>query len=204
MASSEPSRAVRTIHQMEMPATKEPATSQAEVMTCAYSLRYTPEVMSCMKPLTPSSSARPVSGLKRAPTGCCIHALAARIQAAENMVPRATHQIVSRCMPLERRPQPKIHRPRKVDSRKKARRASTARGAPKMSPTKREYSDQFMPNWNSCTIPVATPSAKLMRRSLPKKRVACSQYSLPVRCHAVCMMATSRDRPIVSGTRTKW
>ena len=62
MASSEPSRAVRTIHQMEMPATKEPATSQAEVMTCAYSLRYTPEVMSSMKPLTPSSSARPVSG----------------------------------------------------------------------------------------------------------------------------------------------
>ena len=35
----EPSRAERTIHQMEMPATKEPATSHAEVMTWANSLR---------------------------------------------------------------------------------------------------------------------------------------------------------------------
>lgn len=46
MASSLPSRAVRTIHQMEMPATKEPATSHADVMTWAYSLKYTPEVTS--------------------------------------------------------------------------------------------------------------------------------------------------------------
>ena len=45
--------------------------------------------------------------------------------------------------------QPKIQMPRKTDSRKKASRASMARGTPKMSPTKREYSDQFMPNWNS-------------------------------------------------------
>jgi hypothetical protein len=26
-----------------------------------------------------------------------------------------------------------------------------------------------MPNWNSCTMPVATPSAKLIKKSLPKK-----------------------------------
>ena len=43
-----------------------------------------------------------------------------------------------------------------------------ASGAPKMSPTKREYSDQFMPNWNSWTMPVTTPMAKLMRNSLPQ------------------------------------
>lgn len=34
--------------------------------------------------------------------------------------------------------QPKIHRPMKVDSKKKAISASKASGAPKMSPTKRE------------------------------------------------------------------
>ena len=28
-----------------------------------------------------------------------------------------------------------------------------------------------MPNWNSCTMPVATPSAKLIRKSLPQKVV---------------------------------
>ena len=28
--------------------------------------------------------------------------------------------------------------------------------------------DQFIPNWNSCTMPVTTPIAKLIRNSLPK------------------------------------
>ena len=45
-------------------------------------------------------------------------------------------------------------------------------GAPKTSPMKIEYSLQFIPNWNSCTIPVATPIAKLIRNSLPKNRVS--------------------------------
>ena len=65
------------------------------------------------------------------------------------------------------RSQPKIHRPRKTDSMKKASSASSASGAPKMSPTNREYSLQFMPNWNSWTMPVTTPMAKLIRKSLP-------------------------------------
>ena len=73
-----------------------------------------------------------------------------------------------------------------------------------MSPTNREYSDQFMPNWNSCTMPVATPRAKLMSRILPKKSVRRSQCSLPVLYHMVCRMATSGAIPIVSGTRMKW
>nr|KEO85294.1 hypothetical protein DA06_25530 [Georgenia sp. SUBG003] len=76
--------------------------------------------------------------------------------------------------------------------------------APKMSPTKREYSDQFMPNWNSCTMPVATPSAKLMSRTLPKNFVSRCHFSSPVRTHAVCMIATRGDSPIVRGTRMKW
>ena len=67
--------------------------------------------------------------------------------------------------------QPKIHRPRKVDSTKKASRASMASGAPKTSPTKRLYSLQAMPNWNSCTMPVATPMMKLIRNSLPQNFV---------------------------------
>ena len=54
------------------------------------------------------------------------------------MVPIATSQMLSRCSRLGMRSQPKIHRPRKVDSRKKASSASIASGAPKMSPTKRE------------------------------------------------------------------
>ena len=67
-----------------------------------------------------------------------------------------------------------------MDSRKKARSASIASGAPKTSPTKREYSDQFIPNWNSWTIPVATPIAKLMRKSFPQNFVRRFQTSWPV------------------------
>ena len=46
--------------------------------------------------------------------------------------------------------------------------ASIASGAPKISPTNREYSDQFIPNWNSWTMPVTTPMAKLIRNSFPQ------------------------------------
>ena len=68
-------------------------------------------------------------------------------------------------------------------------RPSIASGAPKMSPTNREYSLQFIPNWNSCTIPVATPMAKLIRNNLPKNLVSRYQATLSVATHAVCMMA---------------
>ena len=102
------------------------------------------------------------------------------------------------------RPQPKIHRPRNVDSRKNAIRPSRANGPPKTSPTIREYSDQFMPNWNSCTMPVATPMAKLIRNTVPKKRVARYQWAFPVVCHIVCISATIGAKPMVSGTKMKW
>ncbi len=93
--------------------------------------------------------------------------------------------------------------PMKVDSRKNASSASIASGAPKTSPTKREYSDQFMPNWNSCTMPVATPIAKLIRKSLPQNLVIRFQVSSFVATHRVCMMATRTDRPSVRGTKKK-
>jgi hypothetical protein len=73
-----------------------------------------------------------------------------------------------------------------------------------MSPTKREYSDQFMPNWNSWTIPVTTPIAKLTRKSFPQNFVSCFQTSWPVAYQAVCRTATTQASPSVSGTKKKW
>ncbi len=58
-----------------------------------------------------------------------------RIHSAETFAPIATSQIEARWAFFERRSQPKIHRPRNVDSRKNATSASIARGAPKTSPT---------------------------------------------------------------------
>ena len=81
---------------------------------------------------------------------------------------------------------------------------SIARGAPNTFPTNFEYTDQFIPNSNSCTSPVATPIAKLIRNSVPKKCVSRSQRSSRVRCHIVCITATSGPSPSVSGTKKKW
>ena len=85
-----------------------------------------------------------------------------------------------------------------------AARPSIASGAPNTPPTKFEYTDQLIPNWNSCTSPVATPIAKLIRNSAPKKRVSRSQASSCDRYHSVCMIATSGASPSVSGTNRKW
>ena len=104
-------------------------------------------------------------------------------------------QSVARWSRGESRFQPKIQSPRNVDSRKNAARPSIASGAPKTLPTNREYTDQFIPNWNSCTSPVATPIAKLIRNSVPKKRVSRSHVSLPVRCQSVWKIATIGPEP---------
>ena len=60
-----------------------------------------------------------------------------------------------------------------------------------------------MPNWNSWTMPVATPMAKLMSRTVPKNRVARYQAGFFVTCQNVCMAATMGARPMVSGTKMK-
>ena len=73
--------------------------------------------------------------------------LAIRIHSAERFEPKATAQIAVACNFLHRRSQAKIHTPRNTDSRKKTSSVAMAKGAPKMSPTKREYSDQFMPSF---------------------------------------------------------
>ena len=56
------------------------------------------------------------------------------------MTATATVQMEVRWAQAGARPQPKIHTPRKMDSKKKAASPSNARGAPKMSPTKLAYS----------------------------------------------------------------
>ena len=105
------------------------------------------------------------------PTGLCIQPFARRIHKAERFVAIATSQIERAWTFFEILFQPKIHKPMKVDSRKKATVASIASGAPNMSPTYFEYSAQFIPNWNSIVMPVTTPRAKLMRKSLPQNFV---------------------------------
>ena len=72
------------------------------------------------------------------PTGCCIHEFAAMMNIAESIDAAATSQMHVRCSFFDRRSQPKIHRPRNVDSKKNATRPSIARGPPKIFPTKRE------------------------------------------------------------------
>ena len=61
-----------------------------------------------------------------------------------------------------------------------------------------------MPNWNSCTSPVTTPTAMLITSSVPKKRVSRRCASFPWRYHAVCSIATRKLNPIVTGTNRKW
>ena len=74
---------------------------------------------------------------------------ATRIHIADRLDAIATSQMLARCTAFGSLSQPKIHTPRNVDSMKNANSASIASGAPKISPMKRAYSDQFIPNWNS-------------------------------------------------------
>src|ERR1700756_3690017 len=122
---------------------------------------------------------------------------------ADTFTAMATIQMQTKWISRGSRLQPKIHNPMKVDSKKNAAKPSMASGAPNTSPTKREYSLQFIPNWNSCTMPVATPIAKLIRNSLPKNLVSRYQATLSVTTHTVCMTATSGAKPMVSGTKMK-
>ncbi len=41
-----------------------------------------------------------------------------------------------------------------------------------------------MPNWNSCTIPLTVPIAKLIRNSLPQNLVMARYLGMPVRNYA--------------------
>ena len=61
-----------------------------------------------------------------------------KMKYADSKVPVAANQIEAKCNFFGKRSQPNIQSPKKVLSRKKAKRPSIASGAPKISPTKRE------------------------------------------------------------------
>ena len=103
---------------------------------------------------------------------------AAMMKNAEAFTPNATIQMQARWTSRGNRLQPKIHSPRNVDSKKNAIKPSNASGAPKMSPTKREYSLQFMPNWNSCTIPGRHADREVDQEQLPEE----PRQAVPRRC----------------------
>ena len=83
-------------------------------------------------------SLRTVSGLNSQPTGYCIHALATSIHHAEMVAPSPVSHVEARWNPRETFCQPKYITATKVLSMKNATMPSTARGAPKMSPTNHE------------------------------------------------------------------
>jgi len=85
-----------------------------------------------------------------------------------------------------------------------AARPSIASGAPNTSPTKREYSLQFIPIWNSSTMPVTTPTAKQIRNGLLQNFTIFRYFGLPVRYQAVCITARNRANEIDTGTKKKW
>ena len=126
------------------------------------------------------------------------------MKTAESIEPNATSQMQARCTRRDSRSHPNSHRPRNVASRKNAARPSIASGPPNTSPTNREYADQFMPNSNSWTRPVTTPTATLMTSRFPKNRVRRRYSGLSDRYHIVWRIATRNARPIVTGTNKKW
>ena len=53
-------------------------------------------------------------------------------------------------------------------------------------------------------MPVTTPAAKLIRKSLAKNLVIRSHCTSLVRSHRVSITATSHAVPSVTGTKKKW
>ena len=94
---------------------------------------------------------------------------ATRMKYADSHVPSTAIQSVARCSRGESRFQPKIHTPRNVASRKNAARPSIASGAPKTLPTNVEYTDQFIPNWNSCTKPGRDADREVDQKQRPEE-----------------------------------
>ena len=128
---------------------------------------------------------------------------ATMIQNADKLDENATIQMQSACTFLDSLSQPNSQIPRNVDSKKNAVRASIASGAPNTSPMKRAYSDQFIPKWNSCTIPVTTPIAKLTKKILPQNCVSERYFSSPVFTYHVSSIAIKNAKPSVIGTNKK-
>src|SRR5699024_1938669 len=96
---------------------------------------------------------------------------------------------------------PKIQSPINVDSIKNASSPSIASDGPKTSPTNLEYVDQFIPNWNSWSIPVTTPTAKFIKNNVPQNFVIFLYTSFPLTTYNVCIIAIIKANPIDTGTK---
>ena len=133
------------------------------------------------------------------PAGVCIHELATMIHTALKWAPKATMHVAKKCMrgPTLFHPNSKIAR--KPDSRKKAKIPSAASALPKMSPTKREYVDQFVPNSNSITIPVATPMAKVSAKMRVQNRAMLWKSGFPVLSHIASIITRIMPKPMLNG-----
>ena len=93
------------------------------------------------------------------PSGVCIHEFAIRIQSALKCAPNTTRDVASSHIRDPSRSPPNSISPRNPPSRANANTPSAASRLPNTLPTNREYWDQFMPNANSWTMPVAMPRA---------------------------------------------
>ena len=90
---------------------------------------------------------------------------------AESMVPKATAQMQARCTFFDRRSQPKIHSPRKVDSKKKRGQALHGQGAAEDVADVLGVGGPVHAELQSCTNPVTTPMATLISSRVPKNLV---------------------------------
>ena len=76
---------------------------------------------------------------------------------------------------------------------------SAASAEPNTSPTKREYVAQFVPNWNSMTMPVATPMAKFSAKTFVQNFAATSYNGSRVRRYIPSRYTSTMPMPMVNG-----
>jgi hypothetical protein len=93
------------------------------------------------------------------PCGVCIQEFAIRIHRALKCAPKTTRTVARSHILGPSRSPPNSMRPRNPPSRANANTPSAASKLPNTLPTNREYCDQFIPNANSWTRPVAMPNA---------------------------------------------
>ena len=115
-----------------MPRRKPPATPALPAIVCE---KATSAVLFVSTAQTSVIRGRPSTSAT--PTGCCIHEFATMMKYALSTEAPAAMARVRRWRRFGSRRQPKIQRPRNVDSTKKASSASIASGAPNTSPTNR-------------------------------------------------------------------
>ena len=131
------------------------------------------------------------------PTGCCMNALVAMMKYPESHEPAKSAAVAARYPTRPSLFSPYSTRPRKVDSRKKAKVPSMASVWPMTPPAYCEKRAQLVPNWNSMGMPVTTPTTKLTPRTLVQNRAAAPACAFP-RNACNRKSRTMRARPIVS------